>query len=139
MAEDKKIDGTSLLGLLIQDGLLPEAKLNELRQITTDENELIKLVTDKGFVSEEDITKKKITPLLLSMHAHSKTSSEQLAAGVEKFIYLLEGSVKVKIEQEEHELGKEDTIYFDASLPHQMINSSGKSAKMFVAISPAHI
>ena len=59
MAEDKKIDGTSLLGLLIQDGLLPEAKLNELRQITTDENELIKLVTDKGFVSEEDITKKK--------------------------------------------------------------------------------
>jgi len=64
---------------------------------------------------------------------------EQLERGVEKFFYVLEGSIKVKLGEEEYLLNREDTLYFDGSIPHQLINAGNKQAKIFCAVSPSKI
>ena len=59
--------------------------------------------------------------------------------GVEKVLFGLEGSIKVLLDRDEYVLNPQDTLYFDASIPHQLVNSSGKQAKLFCAVSPSRI
>ena len=87
----------------------------------------------------QEISKKKITPLLITLAAHGKSGREELERGVEKLIFVLEGAVKVALDREEYALGTHDTLYFDGSIPHQIINPAGKQAKIFCAVSPAKI
>lgn len=82
---------------------------------------------------------KKMTPLLIELASGAETEKEKKERGVEKFIWVQEGSVKVKLEKEEFELKSGDTFYFDASYSHQISNENAKSAKVFVAISPSAI
>lgn len=87
----------------------------------------------------QEISKKKITPLLVTLGAHGKSGREELDRGVEKFVLVLEGTVKVTLDKEEYVLGPYETLYFDGSIPHQLINPAGKQAKVFCAVSPAKI
>lgn len=87
----------------------------------------------------QEISKKKITPLLITLSAQGKTEQERLDRGVEKFLYVLEGAVKVAFGKEERLLNAEDTIYFDGSIPHQLINAAHKQTKIFCAVSPSKI
>ena len=87
----------------------------------------------------QQINNKKMTPLLIEIGAGAETEKEKKERGIEKFIWVQEGSIKVKLEKEEFELKAGDTFYFDASYPHQIINNTTKPAKVFVAISPAQI
>lgn len=82
---------------------------------------------------------KKLTPLLIELGSGTETEKEKKERGVEKFIWVQEGSVKVKLEKEEFDLKAGDTFYFDASYPHQITNESAKTAKVFVAISSSKI
>lgn len=83
--------------------------------------------------------KKKITPLLITLQGENETPSEQNERGVEKFFYVLEGEVKVKVDQEEYTLKAGDTLYFDASLKHQIKNERARPAKVLAAVSPSKI
>jgi transcriptional regulator with XRE-family HTH domain len=87
----------------------------------------------------QQVADKKITPLLIELASGAETEKEKKERGVEKFIWAQEGSVKIKLEKETFELKSGDTFYFDASYPHQIVNESSKSARVFVAISPAKI
>ena len=87
----------------------------------------------------QEVTKKKITPLLITLASHGKSGVEQLERGVEKLLFMLEGTVVVKLEDKEHTLNPYDTLYFDASIPHQLSNPGGRQAKIFCAVSPAKI
>jgi len=87
----------------------------------------------------QEISKKKITPLLITLASHGKSGVEKLERGVEKLIFVLEGTVTAKLEQKEYALNQHDTLYFDASLPHQLANPGGKQAKIFCAVSPSKI
>jgi mannose-6-phosphate isomerase-like protein (cupin superfamily) len=80
--------------------------------------------------------KKKITPLLLTLEGRGETDVEKFEAGVEKFYFVLEGEVTARIEKKEYPLSEGGTLYFDASLPHQLSNASGKKARVFCAVSP---
>ena len=84
-------------------------------------------------------SKKKITPLLVTLQAEASTSPEQNERGVEKFLYLLEGEIKVRVDQEEYSLKSGETLYFDASIPHQMINEKSKTARILLTVSPSKI
>ncbi len=84
-------------------------------------------------------SKKKITPLLITLQGGSETGREHHERGVEKFLYLLEGDVKVKVDKEEYALKPGETLYFDASLPHQIFNEKSKTARILVAVSPSKI
>ena len=87
----------------------------------------------------QESSKKKITPLLLTLQGGGKTEKESNERGVEKFIWVLDGSVKVKLDQEEIVLKSQESLYFDASLPHQISNESAKPVKVFIAVSPPKI
>lgn len=80
--------------------------------------------------------KKKITPLLLTLEPKAETDVEKLELGVEKFYFILEGEVTVKIEKKEFVLKEGETLYFDASLSHQIGNRGAKKARVFYAVSP---
>jgi transcriptional regulator with XRE-family HTH domain len=87
----------------------------------------------------QEISKKKITPLLITLGSHGKSEIEKLERGVEKLIFVLEGTAAVKLDQKEYVLNQHDTLYFDASIPHQLVNPAGKQAKIFCAVSPSKI
>ncbi len=95
-------------------------------------NVQVDLLTTENF-------KKKITPLLITIQGENETSVEQNERGVEKFFYLLEGEVRVKVDQEEYPLKAGETLYFDASLKHQIKNGKAKTAKILAAVSPSKI
>ncbi|MFA6600232.1 MAG: XRE family transcriptional regulator [Candidatus Omnitrophota bacterium] len=82
---------------------------------------------------------KKITPLLMTLQGDSKTGLEHLERGVEKFLYVLDGEITVKINQQDYVLKAGDTLYFDASLPHQILNARASQARVLVAVSPSKI
>ena len=86
-----------------------------------------------------EIAKKKITPLLVSLSGYGKSEIEQLERGVEKFIFVLDGSLKVILDKEEYNLGCEDTLYFDASIPHHLVNPAPKQARLLMTVSPSKI
>ncbi len=87
----------------------------------------------------QEISKKKITPLLLTLNAHGKTETEKSERGVEKFYFVLEGSVISHLDQKEYTLNVNDTLYFDAAIPHYLSNPTGKQARIFCAVSPSKI
>ena len=87
----------------------------------------------------QEISKKKITPLLITLSQHGKTQREQLERGVEKFLMTLEGAVTVQLDDNEYPLRVHETLYFDASIPHQLRNTGAKVAKVFCAVSPSKI
>ena len=84
-------------------------------------------------------SRKKITPLLMTLQPASEGVREHNERGVEKFFYLLEGEVKVKVDKDEFLLKSGETLYFDASLPHQVINENSKPAKVLITVSPSKI
>ena len=87
----------------------------------------------------QEISKKKITPLLITLNGHGKSGVEELDRGVEKLVFMLEGTVRLKLEEQEYVLNPYDTLYFDGSIPHQILNPAGKQAKLFCAVSPSKI
>lgn len=84
-------------------------------------------------------SKKKITPVLLTLETGSKTTSEKSERGVEKFLYVLSGSISASVDKETFVVKEGETLYFDASLAHQFINEEGKAAKVLLTISPSKI
>ena len=63
----------------------------------------------------------------------------KIERGVEKFLWVVEGHVKVKLETQEYDLKSQETLYFDASFPHQISNEGQKTARVFIAVSPSKI
>ncbi|MBI4115719.1 MAG: helix-turn-helix transcriptional regulator [Candidatus Omnitrophica bacterium] len=87
----------------------------------------------------QEVTKKKITPLLLKLSGNAKTTLERGERGVEKFLWVLEGEVELGLEKESYSLKQGDSIYFDASIPHRLSNPKSKAAEVFIAVSPSKI
>ena len=87
----------------------------------------------------QESSKKKITPLRITLKPGAKSGPQQQERGVEKFFYVLEGQVLVRVEQDEFELKVGETLYFDASLTHQILNEKSKTARVLVAVSPSKI
>ncbi len=85
----------------------------------------------------QEVTKKKITPLLLTFEAKGQTETEKLAWGTEKFYLVLEGEILAKIDKKEFLLKEGETLYFDGSIPHQLINRNAKKVRVFCAVSPS--
>ena len=84
-------------------------------------------------------SKKKITPLLITIQPESETPREHNERGVEKFLFVLDGEVKVKVDKDEYLLKCSETLYFDASLIHQIANEKQKPARILATVSPSKI
>ena len=79
---------------------------------------------------------KKMMPVLLKIESGGRTNKEQNQLGTEKFIFILEGSIKVVVDKEEFALTKNNTLYFDASLPYYMENTGKALAKVLCIGTP---
>jgi transcriptional regulator with XRE-family HTH domain len=79
---------------------------------------------------------KKIMPLMMKIASGGKTQKEQSKPGVEKFIYMITGSIEATVGSETHALKRGDSLYFDASLPHIFKNNTKTEAEAMCIISP---
>lgn len=96
----------------------------------------------RGYQTElltNEVTKKKITPLLVTLAGNARTGPEHNERGVEKFVWVLDGEIEAQVEKESYSLKEGETLYFDASLPHRLANPKSKTAKLFIAVSPSKI
>lgn len=79
---------------------------------------------------------KKIMPLVIKLEPGGKTQTEQNRPGVEKFVYMLSGTLKATVGKKQYSLKSGDSLYFDASLPHIFENTSKNRAEAVCVISP---
>ncbi len=79
---------------------------------------------------------KKIMPLMMKLASGGKTQKEQNKPGVEKFIYMIAGTLEAIVGNETHTLKRGDSLYFDASLPHVFKNNAKTEAEAMCIISP---
>ena len=79
---------------------------------------------------------KKIMPLMIKIAGSGSTQKEQNKPGVEKFIYMLTGTLEVQIGGQNYTLKRGDSLYFDASLPHSFANKTKSEAEAICIISP---
>jgi len=82
------------------------------------------------------ILNKKMMPVLLRIEPGGCTNKEQNASGSEKFIFVLEGYIKVDIGHTTYSLGPSNTLYFDSSLPHIFTNDGSATAKLICVTTP---
>ena len=118
-----------------------DARYEKTRHLAAAEHRKICTKTDqmKCELLTQEASKKKMTPLLITLAAHGRSVVEQLDRGVEKFLFILEGTVTARLEETDYTLNVYDTLYFDAAIPHQLINSAGRQAKIFCAVSSSKI
>ena len=74
------------------------------------------------------ILQRKMMPILLKIKAGGETEKEEYPPLTERFLFVLEGSVKIFMGQESKILKKGESIYFNGSRPHHLTNpfSSGR-------------
>lgn len=82
------------------------------------------------------VLNKKMMPILIRLDPQGETPIEQGVAESEKFLYVLEGSVEITINNQSYKLDKGHTLYFDASLSHQMRNKAAKAARVICVGTP---
>ena len=96
-------------------------------------------VQDKRFSSEllmTDTHNKKLIPLIIKITEGAKTSTDATKVGVDKFVCLLKGRVEAHIGDETIGLSGNDSIYFDASMPHYFKNTGTGEARLVCVIAP---
>jgi len=79
---------------------------------------------------------KRMMPILLKIEPGGKTNKEQNQIGSEKFVFVLDGKIEVKVDNETFSLSKHNTLYFNASLEHCLINKDKSTAKVICVTTP---
>lgn len=87
----------------------------------------------------KNVLNKKMMPVLVRIEASGKTSMEQNRPGTEKFIFVLEGAVEADIDGTKFHLSRHNTFYFDASLPHHLINKGKSTARVLCVGTPVSL
>jgi transcriptional regulator with XRE-family HTH domain len=83
-----------------------------------------------------DVLKKKLMPMLVTIEPAGSTNREEARVGTEKFVYVLEGAVNVRLGEDVHQLKKGSTLYFEASVPHVVENPTTKVARYLAVTTP---
>lgn len=84
----------------------------------------------------KNLLNKKMMPVLIHIREGGKTTREQNAIGSEKFTFVLDGKVEVRLGEKSFSLGKHHTLYFDSSLPHYFVNVGKTAAKVLCVGTP---
>lgn len=83
------------------------------------------------------IKSKKMMPILLKIETGGHTNREENAIGTERFVFVLDGKVEAQISGQKYTLNKNNSLYFDASLPHSFTNIGKAQARLVSVITPA--
>ena len=82
------------------------------------------------------VMQKNMLPQLLVLQPGGKTHKEQNRFGCEKWLFVLEGEIKVQVGEQRYQLKRYGTLYFKASVPHQLSNPGKTIAKCISVTSP---
>jgi len=82
------------------------------------------------------VLEKKMMPQLVAIEPYGKTHKEQTKPGSEKFVYVLSGNVEIFVGDEKYSLKNGDSLYFDSSIIHYIVNPAAKESECLVVISP---
>ncbi|MFA6142321.1 MAG: XRE family transcriptional regulator [Candidatus Omnitrophota bacterium] len=96
-------------------------------------------VHDKRSSSEilvSNVQKKKMMPMLIKIAKGGQSAPEKTKSGVERFVYVLEGKVEAAIGDNNYNLSKGDTLYFESSVPHNFKNTGSAEAQVLALTSP---
>jgi len=97
------------------------------------EGKSLKVIT-QGDVSSQlltsDVSSKKLLPTLLTIKPYGKSTLDRTKFSAEEFVYMLQGTITVTVEDKTYKLSKGNTFYFNANEPHQFKNLSKIKAKL---------
>ena len=79
---------------------------------------------------------KKMMPILIRLAHEGKTPKEEASDYTEKFLYCLEGNVRVTVGVKSYPLNPGDRLYFDATLSHFIENIGKGEARCLSVSSP---
>jgi len=113
-----------------------EEKNIDVRTKSTSDDVFVHSDQSSYAILAKKVLSKKMMPILLNIEAGGKTNSEEASPGTEKFIFILDGEIEAVISDEKYKIGKSESIYFDASLPHYFKNTNKKQAKAICVITP---
>jgi len=108
--------------------LQPPARRGDVYVHEAGKSSLVMLTTD--------VLKKKLMPVLVTIEPGGSTHKEEAKVGTERFLYVLEGVLEAKVGDTAHELKKGSSLYFDASIPHTLRNTSPRTAKCLSIVTP---
>jgi glyoxylate utilization-related uncharacterized protein len=148
--EHQKMTGTlgshikiaQALGLTITELYESIALENKSIEVHTEESEAEHFVHNDKSSFEILTTKllsKKMMPMLLKIAPLGQTTLEEQRAGSEKFIYIVKGNITAHIEGKDFTLNQNDTLYFNASLPHYFINKGKQEARVLCILTPVSL
>ncbi len=145
--ENKKMTGTIESHIAIAKALgieiveLYKSVAHESKEIeiskTTDVSEVFTHNEKTSFeILTKNILSKKMMPTLIRIDQGGTTQQEQNAPDSEKFVFVLDGTVELTIDNKNYTLKKNNTLYFDASLPHTFKNNSKGTVKLLCITTP---
>ncbi|MCA9409304.1 MAG: cupin domain-containing protein, partial [Candidatus Omnitrophica bacterium] len=85
------------------------------------------------------VLSKRMMPVLLKIEPQGQSAKEQNQIGSEKFYFILEGDVEVFIGEHSFKLTKNNTVYFDASEPHHLVNLGNEMARILCVSTPVSL
>ena len=83
-----------------------------------------------------DIMQKKLMPVLVTVEPGGSTQREEAKVGTEKFLYVLDGTLEVKVGEEKHLLKRGSSLYLDAAVPHNFKNTGRMTARFVSVVTP---
>jgi transcriptional regulator with XRE-family HTH domain len=148
--ENKKMTGTIGSHLAIAKALgievvqLYSSILREQKQIEINqESKGSEVFTHNDKSSFEILTKnvmnKQMMPTLIKIENGGSTQKEQGKSNSEKFLFVLEGNIEAMINEQSYKLKKNNSLYFDASLPHLFKNTGTSAAKLLSVATPVSL
>lgn len=79
---------------------------------------------------------KRMMPMLFKIEPDGKSQKEQNKYGTEKFVYVLSGKLDVHINNKVHTIGKNSSLYFDATQEHYFANTTEQPLKFLCVVTP---
>ena len=121
--------GTSLADLYRDIEAVPKGKQTEYFSSTTKAKQELLVTKTQN---------KKIIPLMLKIEPEGRTQKETDNLGIEKFLYIMSGSIEATVGNEKYNLKQGDSLYFDASLEHVFKNRSKTECRALCIMSTAN-
>ena len=84
----------------------------------------------------KQVSGRQMLPQMITLRPGGKTALEQYSAGIERWIFSLEGTVDVTVGTKSYRLTTSGTLYFKASLAHRFENQEQTAAKIISVTSP---
>lgn len=86
-------------------------------------------------IIHSDLTKK-MGVMIGTLRPGGMTSEEPLAHGGEECLVILKGGLRIEFPQSQRELKEGDSLYFDSSAPHRLVNPHKRACRFYLIITP---